>query len=146
MDRTRFRITTRTMMLAVLFAAAVVMHLQYVHFEDRWAELRERAERAAREEQYARGQAVYYAERARRIARGFASLGEYLEEFPGSNAWLPEIELAWLWMEGDVDAAPPPDPAFLQYEREPAEGTAEGSLREAEDFAVKKRTLLRRWW
>src|SRR5262245_5540492 len=100
----RFRITTRTLMLAVLFAAAVTMHLQYVHFEGRREDYRQRAERAAKIERMNRQGAQFWAEQARLCAREYSNMGEYLDACPGGRALAP------LPTNGDRYKAPPPPP------------------------------------
>jgi hypothetical protein len=140
------RITTRTMMLVVVFAAAIVMHLQYVYFENRWADFRQEAENRATREQSSRQSAQYCESMASRLQRPFASLGDYLLAFPASNCGMPDEELAWLRAEGDVFQAPPPAREFLKFEEMRFRDYAQWWLQEAEAAADQRRAWLRRWW
>jgi hypothetical protein len=142
----RFRFTTRTLMLAVLFAAAVTMHLQYVHFEDRWEDYRQRAERAANIERMNRQGAQFWAAQARLCTRDYSSMGEYLDALQHGLEEIDQGDIAPPLTKGDRYKAPPPSARLLQLQARRFSARAQASLDAAQAYAREARSYRQRWW
>lgn len=142
----RIRLSVRTLLLVVVFAAAIVMHLQYVHFEGRWTENRQRAEARASMARANREMAKYWDNLSEKHNREFHSLKDYLDAFPYSTGGLAEEEIERIRAEGRPERYPPPRPEFIHFEARRLHQLAETCQYEAGRLENERIRYLSRWW